>query len=122
MQKFNLQQILSAMEKKPLNKEVFCTSWYLKSQVMYLKADNNIPPCNMENDVLFYILSGNGSIVVDTDAQQIATGDCGKKIMAIRGITDYNYLRLTDVGYEKGKTHASREIIRAVYQKAEIIN
>jgi uncharacterized metal-binding protein len=48
--------------------------------------------------------------------------DCGKKIMAMRGITDYNYLRLTDLGYEKGKTPASREIIRAVYQKAEIIN
>jgi mannose-6-phosphate isomerase-like protein (cupin superfamily) len=76
MQKFNLQQILSAMEKKPLNKAVFCTSGYLKSQVMFLKAGNSIPPCKMENDVLFYILSGKGSIVIDADKQQIATGDC----------------------------------------------
>ncbi|MCK7518399.1 MAG: hypothetical protein MZV64_12100 [Ignavibacteriales bacterium] len=76
MQKFNLQQILSAMEKKPLNKEVFCTTGHLKSQVMFLKAGNSIPPCKMENDVLFYILSGNGSIVIDSDKQQIATGDC----------------------------------------------
>jgi uncharacterized metal-binding protein len=49
------------------------------------------------------------------------TEDCGKKIMAMRGITDYRYLRLTDLGYEKGKTLTSQEIIKAVYEKAEII-
>lgn len=47
--------------------------------------------------------------------------DCGKKIMAMRGIEDYRYLRLTDLGYEKGNTPTSREIINAVYEKAEII-
>ena len=76
MKKFNLQHILLEMEKKSLNKEVFCATGHLKSQVMFLKAGNSIPPCKMENDVLFYILSGNGLIVVDADTQQIATGDC----------------------------------------------
>lgn len=49
------------------------------------------------------------------------TEDCGKKIMAMRGITDYHYLRLTDLGYEKYKTPVTVEIIKSVYEKAEII-
>jgi uncharacterized metal-binding protein len=49
------------------------------------------------------------------------TEDCGKKIMAMRGITDYRYLRLTDLGYEKYKTPVTEEIIRAVYEKAAVI-
>ncbi|MBN2519734.1 MAG: putative zinc-binding protein [Bacteroidales bacterium] len=47
--------------------------------------------------------------------------DCGKKIMAMRGITDYSYLRLTDMGYEKGKTPISQDTIKDIYNKAEII-
>lgn len=47
--------------------------------------------------------------------------DCGKKIMAQRGIEDYRYLRLTDLGYEKGKTPTTQETVKAVYEKAEIV-
>ena len=47
--------------------------------------------------------------------------DCGRKIMEMRGIDDYNYLRLTDLGYEKGKTPTSGSVIKEVYDKAEII-
>jgi len=49
------------------------------------------------------------------------TEDCGKKIMVMRGITDYRYLRLTDLGYKKGKTPTSTKTIKAVYDKAEVI-
>ena len=47
--------------------------------------------------------------------------DCGRKIMKMRGIDDYNYLRLTDLGYEKGKTSTSGKVINQVCDKAEII-
>ncbi len=47
--------------------------------------------------------------------------NCGKKIMAMRGIDDYKYLRLTDLGYIKNKTPVTPELIKAVYEKAEII-
>ena len=50
------------------------------------------------------------------------TEDCGKKIMTMRGITDYRYLRLTDLGYEKYKTPVTAEIVKTVYEKAEVIN
>ena len=76
MKKYNLREILDGMEKKSLNKEVFCISEHLKAQVMSLKAGNDIPPCKMDNDVLFYFLSGNGKITVDNETEIIEAGDC----------------------------------------------
>jgi mannose-6-phosphate isomerase-like protein (cupin superfamily) len=76
MKKFNLQKILSTMMKKPLNKEVFCITEHLKAQVMYLEAGNSIPPCKMDNDVLFYFLSGKGTITVDNETESIVIGEC----------------------------------------------
>ncbi len=43
--------------------------------------------------------------------------DCGKKIMQQRGIENYEYIRLTDFGYEKGKTLANKENINEIYKK-----
>ena len=76
MKNYNLQKILSTMVKKPLNKEVFCITEHLKAQVMYLEAGNSIPPCKMDNDVLFYFLSGEGTITVDSETEKIVIGDC----------------------------------------------
>lgn len=76
MKKFNFQEIFSSMENRPLNKEVFCISEHLKAQVMKLKAGNDIPPCKMDNDVLFYFLSGEGTITVDSETEIIKPGDC----------------------------------------------
>ena len=45
------------------------------------------------------------------------TEDCGKKIMAMRGITDYHYLRLTDLGYEKYKTPLHRKLLKQFTRK-----
>ena len=76
MEKFNFQEILSSLEKKPLNKKVFCVTDHLKAQVTYLKCGNTIPPCKMDNDVLFYIVSGDGSITVDNETNPVHIGDC----------------------------------------------
>ncbi len=76
MDKFNLMQILSSMDKKPLAKHVFCTTNHLKAQVMLLQAGHSIPPCKMDNDVLFYFLKGNGTITIDNKSKPIEPGDC----------------------------------------------
>jgi len=76
MKNYNLQEILDRMDKKPLNKEVFCTTDHLKAQVMHLEAGNTIPPCKMDNDVLFYFLTGEGTITVDNETIRIISGDC----------------------------------------------
>jgi len=76
MKKYNLREILAGMEEKPLNKEVFCITNHLKAQVTFLKAGNSIPSCKMENDVLFYFLTGEGTITVDDETNKIEPGDC----------------------------------------------
>jgi len=47
--------------------------------------------------------------------------DCGKRILDKYGFTDYKYMRVTDLGYKKGKTPVTDEVIKTVYEKAEII-
>lgn len=46
--------------------------------------------------------------------------DCGKKILDKAGITNYKYLRMTDLGYVKGKTPVTNQVIEAVYEKAVV--
>ncbi|MFC2096189.1 putative zinc-binding protein [Bacteroidota bacterium] len=47
--------------------------------------------------------------------------DCGKKIMAQKGIEEYEYFRITDFGYTKGQTPASEVNVDALYKKAECL-
>jgi len=44
--------------------------------------------------------------------------DCGKKILDKAGISNYKYIRMTDLGYVKGQTPVTDEVIKAVYEKA----
>jgi uncharacterized metal-binding protein len=46
--------------------------------------------------------------------------DCGKKILDKAGITDYKYMRMTDLGYVKGQTPVTNDVIEAVYEKAAV--
>lgn len=43
--------------------------------------------------------------------------DCGKKIMAQRGITNYKYQRLTDMGYTKGQTPVNDKMVNEIFEK-----
>ncbi len=44
--------------------------------------------------------------------------DCGKKIMERNGIKDYKYLRLSDIGLEKGKSTINDRNIDIAFSKA----
>ena len=46
--------------------------------------------------------------------------DCGKKILEKAGIDNYKYLRLSDLGYVKGQTPVTNELIEKVYEKAVV--
>lgn len=76
MEKFKLQAILDSMDKRPLNKEIFFTTDNLKAQVMRLEAGYQIPPCKMDNDVLFYFILGEGTITVDNEKLDVSAGEC----------------------------------------------
>jgi len=47
--------------------------------------------------------------------------DCGKQILDKADIKDYKYLRVTDLGYKKGQTPVTEDVIKKVYDTAEII-
>lgn len=46
--------------------------------------------------------------------------DCGKKILDKAGIENYKYLRMTDLGYTKGQTPVTDEIVEAVYERVAV--
>jgi uncharacterized metal-binding protein len=46
--------------------------------------------------------------------------DCGKKMLDKAGISNYKYLRMTDLGYRKGQTPVTDKIIKTVYEKAAV--
>lgn len=47
--------------------------------------------------------------------------DCARKTLLRNGIVEFAHLRITDLGYEKGKTEISDEVIAAITAKAEVI-
>jgi uncharacterized metal-binding protein len=46
--------------------------------------------------------------------------DCGKKILDKAGIENYKYLRMTDLGYKKGQTPVTKQVINDVYEKVAV--
>ena len=72
-------------------------------------------------------ISGRVSgIVKSTEAAQSILAidgcplDCTRKTLEIAGITKVNHLRLSDLGFEKGKTEVSASSIASVISKAMI--
>ena len=48
--------------------------------------------------------------------------DCGKLTMEKNGISEFNHLRLTDLGYIKGQTPASNDTINQIIEHAVSVN
>lgn len=47
--------------------------------------------------------------------------DCGKKTFEKNGLKNFIHLRLTNLGYEKGKTPANAENVNEIYEKAALL-
>lgn len=45
--------------------------------------------------------------------------DCGKRIMDINGFKNYHYMRVTDLGFVKGKSPVTNENIKIVFEMAK---
>ena len=46
--------------------------------------------------------------------------DCGKRTLNSAGINNIQHVRITDLGYIKGKTNITPELIEKVYNKVWI--
>ena len=65
---------LIAFRKDEIFKKVFLEHGHLKAQITCLSAGQQIPPCKMEHDVIFYAISGEGAIMVDGKRKSLKTG------------------------------------------------
>lgn len=45
--------------------------------------------------------------------------DCGKRMMDINGFKNYHYMRVTDLGFVKGKSPVTDENIKTVFETAK---
>jgi uncharacterized metal-binding protein len=45
--------------------------------------------------------------------------DCGKRIMDKNGFTNYQYLRVTDIGFKKWQTPVTEDVINTVFDMAK---
>lgn len=92
---------------------------YISDQVGRLLMKNN--HCKMScmalfascNDEKINKLKNKNILVIDGCKE-----DCGKKVMEKRGIDKYTWLRLTDMGYEKGKITTSNVTIKNIHDNA----
>jgi len=62
------------ISKSEIAKKVFLEHGHLKAQVTCLSAGQQIPPCKMEHDVLFYVIDGEGTIIVDGEQMDLKPG------------------------------------------------
>lgn len=74
--KYNLNDLMNSLDDEPLAKMVFSSTDHLKAQVMRLRAGVQIPPCRMDNDVLFIFTKGEGKIIVDDETSDVCKGEC----------------------------------------------
>jgi len=64
-----------------------------------------------------YIASANGAdLVIAIDGCQV---ECAKKTLETHGVKKFKRLKVTDCGFEKGKTAVTERNIRKVYERAK---
>ena len=84
-------------KKDEIFKQVFLEHGHLKAQITCLSAGQQIPPCKMQHDVLFYVISGEGEIIVDDDTASLKAGKAAfvpkeAESRSIKADTDMNIL------------------------------
>jgi len=73
MNKVDIIKLINYDKKRPY-KEVFYDAGNIKAQIVCLKSGQIIPSCKMNNDVLFYIIEGEGKIIVDSKKESLFPG------------------------------------------------
>jgi quercetin dioxygenase-like cupin family protein len=57
---------------KAHTKYVFFESTKLKAQVMGLEPGQQIPPCKMDHDIIFFVIQGQGKMIVDGQEEAVS--------------------------------------------------
>lgn len=75
MQIFDLKAFDTYPYKKR-EKNVFFKSEQFKARIIKLKAGGEIPTCQMESNVVFYVLDGTAEVSVNNEKKIIKEGQC----------------------------------------------
>ena len=70
MYKTDIKKLINYNSQGPY-KNIFYDHENIKAQIVCLKAGQQIPPCQMNHDVLFFIIQGEGEITVDNKKEKI---------------------------------------------------
>lgn len=70
MKAYSLNKVVKFSSDQP-TKHVFFETEKIKAQVVSLDAGQQIPPCRMERDVVFFIMEGKGKIIVDGEEEEL---------------------------------------------------
>jgi uncharacterized metal-binding protein len=70
----------------------------------------------INNKPLIESIKGSNVLVIDG-----CLVDCAKKIMENAGISDFNYVRVTDLGFIKGKTPVTEETINKIFDDIKLM-
>jgi len=68
----------------------------------------------IDNKSLIESLKSSNILVIDG-----CPVDCAKKIMEKAGLSDFGYIRITDLGYKKGNTPITEQTINEVFEIAK---
>lgn len=71
MHKTEIKNLIVFSKEGPA-KNIFYDEGNIKAQLMCLKAGQVIPPCKMSNDVLFFVIRGEGVITVDDERAELS--------------------------------------------------
>ena len=70
MKIFDIASMIQFVQKGH-TKSVFFDSDKIKAQLMGFEPGQRIPPCKMDRDVVFFVMSGKGRIIVDGAEEKI---------------------------------------------------
>jgi quercetin dioxygenase-like cupin family protein len=75
MKVFNIKSI-EAFPYEERAKNVFFSSDNFKLRIIELKPDGRMPSCEMESNVIFYMIKGEAEITVNGESKSVKEGEC----------------------------------------------
>jgi quercetin dioxygenase-like cupin family protein len=84
------------------HKNIFFQQDEFKARIIDLKAGGEMPTCQMESYVLFYVISGSAMVRVNDETAELAAGQCLITEPATLSMTSENGVRMMGVQIAKG--------------------
>ena len=102
MQVFNLKKMTSA-SNADRQKNIFFQRDEFKTRIIDLKPREEMPTCQMESYVLFYVIAGSAQVAVDHNITELTEGQCLITEPATLAMKSENGVRIMGVQIKKSR-------------------